>query len=178
MGRKGDLVLEMCAAELHAAVQTVCVCRCSLHTPCAARSALRMEEGMCSAAWMLLSRVPCKTCMRRRPFVLGTPRWQAELGPCYQLSSVTICIIGPTPRTKQWRCQSAEVLRCKSLGQFSRGPLPACRSRQQTEVGKIVNHMSVDVNEVQNFAYPFGLQIISAPIMLIVSLILLYFQIK
>eukprot|EP00891_Asterochloris_glomerata_P006803 jgi/Astpho2/6803/e_gw1.00103.48.1_t len=52
------------------------------------------------------------------------------------------------------------------------------RSRQQTEVGKIVNHMSVDVNEVQNFAYPFGLQIISAPIMLIVSLILLYFQIK
>ena len=70
------------------------------------------------------------------------------------------------------------MLQCSSLGTVLTCPLRACRSRQQTEVGKIVNHMSVDVNEVQNFAYPFGLQIISAPIMLIVSLILLYFQIK
>ena len=82
-------------------------------------------------------------------------------------------------RRSSWlamQCGRADGL--QETGCSTRMPSTVCRSRQQTEVGKIVNHMSVDVNEVQNFAYPFGLQIISAPIMLIVSLILLYFQIK
>ncbi|KAL3154179.1 hypothetical protein ABBQ32_013696 [Trebouxia sp. C0010 RCD-2024] len=52
------------------------------------------------------------------------------------------------------------------------------RSRQQTELGKIVNLMSADVNHVMQFFYPFFNQLFSAPALLIASLILLYFQIK
>ena len=53
-----------------------------------------------------------------------------------------------------------------------------CRSRQQTELGKIVNLMSADVNHVMQFFYPFFNQLFSAPALLIASLILLYFQIR
>ena len=53
-----------------------------------------------------------------------------------------------------------------------------CRSRQQTELGKIVNLMSADVNHVMQFFYPFFNQLFSAPALLITSLILLYFQIR
>ncbi|DBB06529.1 TPA: hypothetical protein ACH3X1_012074 [Trebouxia sp. C0004] len=52
------------------------------------------------------------------------------------------------------------------------------RSRQQTELGKIVNLMSADVNHVMQFFYPFFNQLFSAPALLIASLILLYFQIR
>ena len=52
------------------------------------------------------------------------------------------------------------------------------RSRQQTELGKIVNLMSADVNHVMQFFYPFFNQLFSAPALLITSLILLYFQIR
>lgn len=52
------------------------------------------------------------------------------------------------------------------------------RAKQQTETGRIVNHMSADVNQLQMFFYPFAAQLITGPAMLITSIILLWFQIK
>jgi hypothetical protein len=52
------------------------------------------------------------------------------------------------------------------------------RARQRTEVGRIVNLMSADVNTVMTFFYPFANQLFSAPAMLITALILLIFQIR
>lgn len=53
-----------------------------------------------------------------------------------------------------------------------------CRSRQQTETGKVVNLMSNDVNNVMQFFYPFFTQLFIAPCILIAALILLWFQIS
>ncbi|KAK9823870.1 hypothetical protein WJX72_006059 [[Myrmecia] bisecta] len=52
------------------------------------------------------------------------------------------------------------------------------RSRQQTEVGRVVNLMSADVNNIMQFFYPFFLQLFSAPLSLVASLVLLWFQIR
>jgi hypothetical protein len=41
-----------------------------------------------------------------------------------------------------------------------------------------VNHMSADVNQLQSFFYPFANQLVTGPIMLITSIVLLWFQIK
>lgn len=57
----------------------------------------------------------------------------------------------------------------------------ACRStraKQQTETGRIVNHMSADVNQLMTFFYPFAAQLVTGPAMLIASITLLWFQIK
>jgi hypothetical protein len=52
------------------------------------------------------------------------------------------------------------------------------RSKQTTETGRIVNLMSSDVNQLQMFFYPFASQLLTGPIMIIVSLVLLWFQIR
>eukprot|EP00884_Botryococcus_braunii_P000224 jgi/Botrbrau1/10201/Bobra.116_1s0017.1 len=49
---------------------------------------------------------------------------------------------------------------------------------KKTEVGRIVNLMSNDVNTIMTFFYPFANQLFSAPIMLVTALILLFFQIS
>lgn len=57
---------------------------------------------------------------------------------------------------------------------------PACstRAKQQTETGRIVNHMSADVNQLMTFFYPFAAQLVTGPAMLIAAVVLLWFQIR
>ncbi len=59
-------------------------------------------------------------------------------------------------------------------------PLCVCstRAKQQTETGRVVNHMSADVNQLMTFFYPFAAQLVTGPAMLIASITLLWFQIK
>jgi hypothetical protein len=52
------------------------------------------------------------------------------------------------------------------------------RAKQMTETGRIVNLMSADVNQLQSFFYPFATQLVTGPAMLVVSLVLLWFQIR
>ena len=52
------------------------------------------------------------------------------------------------------------------------------RAKQQTETGRIVNHMSADVNQLMTFFYPFAAQLITGPAMLFTSIVLLWFQIR
>lgn len=50
-------------------------------------------------------------------------------------------------------------------------------ARQSVELGKIVNLMSADMNNIVNVFYPFFSMLVSAPITLVVSFILLWLQI-
>ncbi|PSC67462.1 hypothetical protein C2E20_8853 [Micractinium conductrix] len=52
------------------------------------------------------------------------------------------------------------------------------RAKQQTETGRIVNHMSADVNQLQTFFYPFAAQLLTGPAMIIAAITLLWFQIS
>ena len=57
-------------------------------------------------------------------------------------------------------------------------PPRSTRAKQQTETGRIVNHMSADVNQLMTFFYPFAAQLISGPAILTAAIVLLWFQIK
>lgn len=52
------------------------------------------------------------------------------------------------------------------------------RAKQLTETGRVVNHMSADVNQLMTFFYPFAAQLVTGPAMLIASITLLWFQIR
>jgi len=52
------------------------------------------------------------------------------------------------------------------------------RSRTRVEVGRVVNLMSSDVGTLAQFCFPFFNQLVSAPIMLLVALALLWAQIR
>ena len=52
------------------------------------------------------------------------------------------------------------------------------RARMTVEVGRVVNMMSSDVNTLSQFCFPFFNQLVSAPIMLVVALALLWAQIR
>ncbi|KAL4852933.1 Multidrug resistance-associated protein 1 [Chlorella vulgaris] len=52
------------------------------------------------------------------------------------------------------------------------------RAKQTTETGRVVNHMSADVNQLMTFFYPFAAQLVTGPAMLLTAVVLLWFQIK
>jgi len=71
------------------------------------------------------------------------------------------------------------MIRSELIGSIYRKALRlSTRSKQATETGRIVNLMSADVNQLQMFFYPFASQLITGPIMLVTSLVLLWFQIR
>lgn len=61
---------------------------------------------------------------------------------------------------------------------YRKSQVLSSRARMATETGKIVNLMSADVNNTVNVLYPFFGTIFTAPVTIIVALVLLYYQIK
>jgi len=55
---------------------------------------------------------------------------------------------------------------------------PKSRARADAEAGRVVNLMSTDVATIAQFAFPFANQLVSAPLFILVALILLYNQIR
>ena len=55
---------------------------------------------------------------------------------------------------------------------------PRSRARADAEAGRVVNLMSTDVATIAQFAFPFANQLVSAPLFILVALILLYNQIR
>ena len=54
---------------------------------------------------------------------------------------------------------------------------PKSRARADAEAGRVVNLMSTDVATIAQFVFPFANQLVSAPLFILVALILLYNQI-
>lgn len=61
---------------------------------------------------------------------------------------------------------------------YRKSQVLSSRARMATETGKIVNLMSADVNNTVNVLYPFFGTIFTAPVTIIVALVLLYNQIR
>ena len=55
---------------------------------------------------------------------------------------------------------------------------PRSRARADAEAGRVVNLMSTDVATIAQFVFPFANQLVSAPLFILVALILLYNQIR
>ena len=96
---------------------------------------------------------------------------------CLSMSGCMVCACTDMVYSSIWPFVQTKLV-SYSHWQSDKVIVLPCRSRQQTELGKIVNLMSADVNHVMQFFYPFFNQLFSAPALLIASLILLYFQIR
>jgi ATP-binding cassette, subfamily C (CFTR/MRP), member 1 len=111
----------------------------------------------------------------------GTSKWQETRAYLFAMGMLLAPLVGTLAAGQANRLSigTQVMIRAELTASIYRKALSlSTRARQQVETGRIVNLMSADVSQLQMFFYPFSSQLVTGPIMLIVSLVLLWFQIK